>query len=422
MTEPVLARLKNGELIGARDHSVCRFSAIPYAQPPTGPLRFRPPQPAVWSGRRHADQPGPVCPQLPSRLRSVMGDFTAEHNEDCLHLTVWTPAVDNHKRPVVVWLHGGAWQSGGGAIDWYNGAQLSARGDVVVVAVNYRLAALGWLFVPGETANCGLLDTEMAIDWVCSNIADLGGDPDRITVMGQSAGGFNIAALLTRTPRFQRAILQSASLGRGFRSAEQAERLTHAFLESLHAPTLEAARALPTDALLKAQHAPGVLDALALENANRSLFCPVADGEIIATDCTQALHDAVARADVLIGATRDEMAAFPGQDCSPASRALGDEIFGAPSRRWADHARQKGRQAWSYSFDFGPHPHYGACHCIELPFTFGNLDAFRAAPMLEGADPAHARVLADAVQRAWIAFIRGENPGWAPAPHVHHFA
>ena len=142
-----------------------------------------------------------------------MGDFDAPQSEDCLHLTVWTPAADAQRRPVVVWLHGGAWQSGAGALDWYDGARLAGRGDVVVVAVNYRLAALGWLHVPGQTANVGLLDQEAAIDWVMDNIDALGGDPERVTLMGQSAGASSICAMLARRPRFSRAILQSAALG-----------------------------------------------------------------------------------------------------------------------------------------------------------------------------------------------------------------
>ncbi|WP_313494278.1 carboxylesterase family protein, partial [Achromobacter animicus] len=145
MSERVKAALRTGTLVGVRDGGVCRYGAIPYAQAPVGELRFAPPQPADIRGEFDATGTGPVPPQLPSRLRGAMGDFDAEQSEDCLHLTVWTPAADGKRRPVVVWLHGGAWQSGGGALDWYDGARLAERGDVVVVAVNYRLAALGWL-------------------------------------------------------------------------------------------------------------------------------------------------------------------------------------------------------------------------------------------------------------------------------------
>ena len=123
MTDTVQADLRAGSLTGLRYGDACRFSAIPYADPRVGALRFAPPQPARWRGPRDATRPGSVAPQLPSRLRGAMGDFDAPQAEDCLHLTVWTPAADARRRPVVVWLHGGAWQSRGGALDWYNGAR-----------------------------------------------------------------------------------------------------------------------------------------------------------------------------------------------------------------------------------------------------------------------------------------------------------
>ncbi|OZI65101.1 carboxylesterase/lipase family protein [Bordetella genomosp. 1] len=419
MSEPITARIRAGDLHGVRMNGVCRFSAIPYAAPPVGPLRFAPPQPPRWQGRRDAGRPGPVAPQRPSRLREAMGDFDAAQSEDCLHLNVWTPAPDAARRPVVVWLHGGAWQSGGAALPWYDGARLAARGDVVVVGVNYRLAALGWLYLPGQTANAGLLDQEAAIDWVIEHIEAFGGDPARITLMGQSAGASSICAMLTRRPRFARAILQSAALGRGFRSAAQAETLAHAVLAACGARDLDGLRAVPVEALLRAQQDAGVLAALRAEDSSRSLFGPVADGEVLARDMDAALAGAAGRADVLVSYTRDEMAAFPGIGRDAAGAALGEAVFGAPARAWAGRAAASGRQAWLARFDVGATARFGACHCIELPFVFDTLDAYPGAPMLAGLDPAAAQDLADRTQRAWLAFIRGDAPGWPPAPHLH---
>jgi para-nitrobenzyl esterase len=418
MGQPVQAALRAGTLTGVREASgVCRYSAIPYAQAPVGSLRFAPPQPPAWRGERDATRPGPVSPQLPSRLREAMGDFDTPQSEDCLHLTVWTPGADQQRRPVVVWLHGGAWQSGGGALDWYDGAGLAARGDLVVVAVNYRLAALGWLYVPGQTANVGLLDQEAAIDWVLDNIQDLGGDPERITLMGQSAGASSICAMLARRPRFSRAILQSAALGRGFRSASQADALGRAFLQAAGVDTLEAARALPVSALLAAQQAPAVADALRAEGSSRSQFGPVLDGQVLPEDIAPALRQAASRADVLVAYTRDEMAAFPGHAVDATSSKMGDEVFGAPSRLWAQEALAQGRQAWLARFDVAPSVRFGACHCIELPFVFGTLSAFADAPMLAGLGQAQAEQLVAQTQRAWIAFIRGDAPDWPMVPH-----
>ncbi len=415
----VTVKWKAGSLTGTQLSGVQQFSGIPYAQPPLGALRFRPPVATQWPSSLDATRAMPVCPQLPSRLRDVMGDFEAVQSEDCLRLTVWTPAADNKKRPVVVWFHGGAWQSGGGALDWYDGAALSRLGDVVVVGVNYRLASLGWLYVPGQTCNVGLLDHEAALDWVSQHIEAFGGDPDQVTAMGQSAGGFNIAAMLTRRPKFHRAILQSASLGRGFRDADAADALSQVFLNAAGVSTLEQARALPVETLLKTQQAEPVIHALKAEGANRSLFCPVMDGAVIDTNRPDLLRIAAGHVDVLVGYTKNEMAAFPGTSVDAQSDALGDKIFGAPGRQWADDARAQGKHAWVFRFDYGPNPAHGACHCIELPFMFGTLEAFSKAPFLKGMDPAHGQYLAGKMQGAWIAFIRGGSPGWDEAPHIH---
>jgi len=119
-----------GSMDGVRENGTCRFGAIPYAEPPLGPLRFRPPVPRQWQGRVDATRPMPVAPQWPSRLNEAVGGFEAEQSEDCLKLTIWTPAPDSRRRPVLIWLHGGAWQSGGAAIARYAGARLAARGRV----------------------------------------------------------------------------------------------------------------------------------------------------------------------------------------------------------------------------------------------------------------------------------------------------
>ncbi len=422
MRERVKATLRDGTLVGVREGGVCRYGAIPYAQAPVGDLRFAPPQPAAWRGELDATGTGTVAPQLASRLRGAMGDFDAQQSEDCLHLTVWTPAADGKRRPVVVWLHGGAWQSGGGALDWYDGSRLAQRGDVVVVAVNYRLAALGWLYVPGQTANVGLLDQEAAIDWVCANIQDLGGDPEHITVMGQSAGASSICAMLARKPRFSRAILQSAALGRGFRSARQADALGQVFLRAAGADSFAAARALPVSALLAAQQAPEVVQALRDEGSSRSLFGPVLDGQVLPQDIAPALLKAAGRADVLACYTRDEMAAFPDHGTDAASHQMGDAVFGAPSRLWGRQALAQGRDAWLARFDVAPTDRFGACHCIELPFVFGTLRAFAGAPMLAGLSAAHGEQLENRTQAAWLAFIRGEAPDWPQAPHLQILA
>lgn len=410
--------LRQGRVTGVCTPAVTQFFGVRYALAPKGDLRFAPPHALDAQAPFDATAPGPVCPQLPSRLSAVMGDFDATQDEDCLRLSIATPQCDGRKRPVVVWLHGGAWQSGGGGIAWYDGARLATRGDCVVVGVNYRLASLGWLYVPGETANVGLLDEEAAVRWVVENIEHFGGDPDNLTLMGQSAGGFNIAAMLARQPLFNRVILQSASLGRGFREATQAEHLSRVFLEAAGAQTLAQARALPVATLLKAQQSTDVVAALKEEGANRSLFCPVAEGDIVCLPTAPLMQKAAGRADVLIGYTRDEMSAFPMMSRDTSSRALGEKIFAEPSRLWALEALAAGRHAWRYEFAYGPNPALGACHCSELPFVFGNVDTFVDAAMLSGMVSEDAAVLVDSMQTAWLAFIYGRSPGWAGAKEM----
>ncbi|MDS1139977.1 carboxylesterase family protein [Pusillimonas sp. SM2304] len=409
---------QHGEVIGCRDNGTAVFRAIPYAAAPVGALRFEPPAPPAPYGTRDCTQAGPLAPQLPSRLEDVMGPLDLPQSEDCLHLTVWTPGIDRKKRPVVIWLHGGAWQSGGGAPDWYSGEKLASRGDIVVVAPNYRLAALGWLYIPGATANLGLLDQEAAIQWVHDNIAHFGGDPSNITVMGQSAGGSCIAALLNRKPLFRKAILQSASLGRGFRPAAEAAELGRRVLDAAGAATLEDARRLPYQDLLKAQRAPAVLEALKSDEIGRALFCPVVDGDVIAEPVDAVREKMAGHADVLIGYTLNEMAAFPNVRIGEESQRAGEQVFGAPSMAWARQARDQGRSAWAYRFDYAPTARFGACHCIELPFVFDTFKAFGAAPMLAGSQPHDLRRISDTMQRNWISFIRDGAVDWPAYPHI----
>ncbi|MES2413578.1 MAG: carboxylesterase family protein [Pseudomonadota bacterium] len=421
MTSRIQIQTPSGTLEGQAGQGVQRFSAVPYAKPPVAGLRWEVPQATRWSGVLDATRPGPIAPQVPSRLRRVMGDFFDPQSEDCLSLTVWTPAADKKKRPVVVWLHGGAWQSGAGALDWYDGAHLAATGDVVVVSPNYRLAALGWLSVPGQPANLGLLDQEAAIDWVMDNIEAFGGDPDRVTVMGQSAGATSIACMLARKPRFSRAIIQSAGLGRVFRTAAEGEAMAVAVLEAAGVSGVEAARKLPVQALLDAQSSQQVADCLAAEGAGRSIFSPVLDGQVLPLDIDAAFKLAAGRADVIIGATRNEMAAFAGFGVDERSDEVGRQVFGNASLAWAAQAGSLGRKAWAYRFDYGPTAEFGACHCIELPFVFGTRASFAGAPMLAGASEEDTSRLCGEIQQAWLDFVRGGSPAWAPGPQAHIF-
>lgn len=424
-TERVKLPCGAATLTGLRRHGVMRFGALRYAQAPMGQLRFAPPVPASPHGEVDATATGPIAPQLPSALSRVLGPCEAPQSEDCLHLSVWTPGTDAATRPVVVWCHGGAWQNGG-VLNWYDGEALARRGNVVVVGVNARLGPLGWLLADGGVANLGLLDLALAFQWVSDHIAAFGGDATRITAMGQSAGGTNVAALLARgASTFQRAILQSAPLGRGFRSADAARSLGRTLLRAAGVATLDQARGLSAQALLHAQQAPEVVAAVRELADGHGLFGPVLDGETLPPLTPQA----AGRVDVLAGWNRDEMRAFtaPGTTSGTTSGTTPDEDeaqrrFAAPARQWAAQATQAGRQAWLYRFDGAPGMPLGACHCAELPFVFGTLDAFASAPMLGSLHADDARRLTDDMQTAWLDFIHSRALPWAPGPQAHVFA
>jgi para-nitrobenzyl esterase len=196
------------------------WKGIPYAASPVGNLRFRPPQPPpVWSGERDATRSGPVAVQARDSVMSGVGDQTAM-SENCLSVNVYAPAEPLTKRPVVVWIHGGAFIMGSGSMPLYHGTSFAARHGIVVVTLNYRLGLLGLLYLGDvggdEAGNVALLDQVAALRWVKTNIAAFGGDPDNVTIMGESAGAVSIANLLVMPAArglFHRAILQSGASG-----------------------------------------------------------------------------------------------------------------------------------------------------------------------------------------------------------------
>lgn len=398
-------RTHQGELRGRQENGVTAYLGVPYAAPPE---RFRPPQPPLsWHGVRDATRIGPAAPQPPSRLAAVMGDRVVEQAEDCLTLNVWTS--EGPPSPVLVFLHGGGFLTGSGGLDWYDGAELARRGGIVMVTVNYRLGALGFLAL--DEANIGVRDQIQALRWVRDNIAAFGGDPAAVTVAGQSAGAISILAMMSGTTAcglFHRTILQSTPAGMRPQTIEEATTRTAEFLEVLDGGD---PRARPVGEVLAAQQEVVRRHAAAL--GPEPPFQLVADGEIVGTDLTAAAGSVPTGAStdpagggvpILIGITRDEAGAFhPGGD-------RGVELTESMFRRPAELIARRGSPAWAYQFDWcPPGSPFGACHCIELPFVFGNLPAWRDAPMLAGSAPS---ALVDIVQTAWISFVRNGDPGW----------
>jgi para-nitrobenzyl esterase len=256
-----LVETNYGKVQGIEDNGVRVFKGIPFAQPPVGRLRFRAPQaPRPWAGVRDAREYGPAAVQNQSLLGPALGFDIGPSNEDCLYLNVWTPGLEG-RRPVLVWIHGGAFVMGAGSQALYDGTTLSSRGDVVVVTINYRLGCLGFLRLPGGngdgmgSGNEGLLDQIAALEWVRDNIAGFGGDPRNVTIFGESAGSISVATLLG-TPRaqglFQRAILQSGSANL-VSSRDHAERVAAAMLQEIGADGARGLQGVATAGLLELQ-------------------------------------------------------------------------------------------------------------------------------------------------------------------------
>ncbi|WEH37102.1 carboxylesterase family protein [Streptomyces sp. AM 4-1-1] len=393
----------------------------------TGPIRYataeRFARPRPVAAEDAPGSSGQICPQLASRLDAVMGPPLDGHpqGEDCLNLSVTTPARDSAARPVLVWFHGGGFSSGGGIMDWYDGGALAAQGDVVVVGVNHRLGALGYLCLEGVSeGNLGLLDQLEALRWVRANIADYGGDPTDVTVFGQSAGGLSIRLLMEMAQArglFRRAILQSAPLAITARPRADALALGRIFADFL---TTDPRTATVTE-LLAAQRRTAVANQRRSGSTLEPPFNPV-EG----TDPVPALDGAsfdgnVRGLDVLYGWNADDMTAFPGEgdDAAELTRRMYEE----PLRKLGTRLAGAGARVHTYRLDWRPAGSpFGATHCVELPLLLGTRDAWRASPMLGDVPWEDVERTGAALRAAWIAFARtgAPCPGSGPVSFGRH--
>ena len=312
-----VVKTQYGEVRGSEASGVKTFKGIPYAAPPFGANRLRPPQPvAPWRGVRDALAFGPMPPQppLPPQV-SVLLPLGTIPGEDCLNLDIWTPDLGSAGLPVMVWITGGFFEYGGTA--WYDGSRF-ARDGIVCVTINYRVGPDGFLYLGKGDANRGLLDQIAALEWVRENIAAFGGDPGNVTIFGESAGGMSVGTLLAM-PRaeglFRRAIAESGS-AHHVTSAATAQRISQYLAEKLGvAATREAIAAVPLDRLFAAQ------DELKAEvdahpdperwgevAANLLPWEPVIDGEILpARPIDRIVAGASAGVDLLVGTNTEEM-------------------------------------------------------------------------------------------------------------------
>lgn len=447
----------SGKLQGIYENGLYVSKGIPYAAPPVGELRWMPPQPVKpWPGIRPAEKFGTICPQSVILATTIPGRKPSEEpqNEDCLFLNVWTPSVDNVKRAVMVWVHGGAFTNGSGSSPMNPGETLPKRGGIVLVTINYRVGSLGFVNLSQVTegkisssGNEGLLDQIAALQWVRDNINAFGGDPDNVTVFGESAGAESIGALLAMPHSkglFRKAILQSgASKAQPLAQAtESASNLLRRL--GLTGKDVKALREVPVEALVTAQSAP--------PGGGMGSFMPgpVQDGEILKDIPLDAVERGSARdLTVLAGSNLEEAKLFammmpdvknmdeasllsrverllPKQHAAKviakyrtalARRELpvtpyeiyvaimGDQHFRMPNIRLCEYQEKLGKPAFGYVFNWkSVVPGLGACHALDVGFIFGNLTR-----EFQGDSPA-AQKLALQMQDAWTAFAKTGNP------------
>jgi len=454
---------KSGKIEGSYEGGQYIFKGIPYASPPTGDLRWLPPRPVKpWKDVRPAKQFGPIAPQ-----NTMPGGFMEQvpqpQSEDCLFLNIWTPGLDSAKRPVMVWIHGGAFTMGSSSDAMYESDKLLKRGNIVLVSINYRLGMLGFLRLKDvtggkipATGNEGLLDQVMALKWVKDNIAAFGGDPKNITVFGESAGSISIACLMVMPDAkgiFQKTILESGA-GNAAVPKEEADRCGELFLKltGIKKDDAQAMRALTPAQLLELEMKIRMASPGAGGTARVTSHYPVIDGEVI-PDVPNKLARQGASKGILsiIGTNLDEYTLFgmmdpamaalteadlkkklaamlpgPGADelvevygkalqkrgesATPAnilSAINTDLMFRMPSLDLVEAQRENKTPVYSYIFTWNS-PSMGgvlkACHALEIGFVFGKYD-----PMFCGAGP-EADKLSECMQEAWLAFAKTGNP------------
>lgn len=459
----------DGKLEGRWEGAVAAFRGVRYASPPVGARRWAPPSPPEpWEGVRPAHACGPIAPQGPAPLQPATGPLNGGPvGEDCLTLNVWTPAPGTAEQlPVLVYIHGGGYLSGAGSSPWYDGARMARRGPAVVVTINYRLGALGFLRLPSSVTggepieNLAVLDQCLALEWVAANVERFGGDPSRVTLFGQSVGAHAIACLASiprAAPLFQRAILQSGPLGSHAHTPQHAERTSETFRTALGMAdaTLDELRAVPVPQLLAAQGAT-LMQSLVFGELDPP-FQPVVDGTLLAAEPLGNAARHLAGVDLMVGYTSHEARAFffnealwglsvwdhsaaelaeeacrrgnerlakrlpvyvaHGEDGRPGAAAFcdipSDDFMIADTVELAAARAANGRPAYLYEVAWAPDGadgKLGACHAIDLPLVFGNLDAWEQARMLGERPAEEARELSDRVQDAWLAFAADGSP------------
>ena len=466
------ALTRSGMLEGESLGGLEVYRGVPYAQPPRGPMRWQGPQPVkAWSGVRRASSFGASSPQSPAMfmlVRRMIGVALREQSQDCLYLNVWTPSADAKRRPVLFWIHGGAFIMGSGSTGIYDGAALARSGDVVVVTINYRLGALGFLNLkdryPAETeTNLGVRDQVAALEWVRDNIDGFGGDPENVTIFGESAGGMSVGTLLgvpVARGLFHRAIAQSGATHH-VSSPEHASRVSECFLDEIGTRDFLDLEEIAVSELVAAQQRT----AIRMGMVTGSLpWQPYVDGDLIPEQPLVAIAAGRgAQVPLITGTNRDEwklfmwgdrsgrhlegdslrrrierilpeygaldvdrtIAAYQGAAASRGQRTpthiwlafQSDRIFHYPAHCLAHYHSKHVSKTFAYLFDWSPPfmgEALGACHGLELPFVFGSHKKPFLRPLI-GIGRGIGKI-SNQMMSAWLAFAHRGDPNQGTLP------
>ncbi|SFS01334.1 para-nitrobenzyl esterase [Microbacterium sp. cf046] len=450
MTDTTVLTVSHGAVRGVRDGGIDRYLGIPYAAAPFGDRRFMPPAPvAAWDGVRDAIAFGPTAPQAPygGGLEKYL-PTVAIAGDDILTVNVWTPAdrAPGASLPVLVFVHGGALTRGSAALPGYDGSTFAAAG-VVYVSVQYRVGQEGFAVLDDVPQNLGVLDQEAALRWVRSEIGVFGGDPERVTAMGHSAGASTLTALLALPQAeelFDRVILQSGPLNG--QPPDKAGRMTRAIAKRLGVAPTRAGFAGIEPATLVAEQAAVAAAGSPLGGAPTVTLA--IGGVAVPVDPLAALIDGAARGiPVMIGSTSEEYrlwfvpsgrlgkirrstltiaritARVPARivrahrlrrpEATPGEvlgEVMSDMLLRGPLTRFADSRTDAEAPTYVYEFRWrSPLDDMGAAHAMELGFVF---DRLTAPDSIALGGPDAPQALADAMHRAWIAFVVEGDPGW----------
>lgn len=457
----VIITTTKGKIRGVQESHHQYFYGIPYAKPPIGELRFCEPQLMdTWDEKKDTTKFGYIAPQNQPDTPPI----GHEENEDCLYLNIWTPSADDKIRPVMFWIHGGGFVIGAGTRDRFNGARMAVNGDVVVVSFNYRLGVFGFFNFPGIPPNLGISDQITALKWVKENIRNFGGDPNNITIFGESAGAMSISILLCVPEAknlFHKAIMESGAAGTGLASVEQSKKSTDKFVAKLQIKSgdIDALQEFSTKRLIRIQKKFASFGSLE-EFGNP--FTPFIDGNLIKENLLELMTKGkINNVPILMGFNKDELGfladilnqanderaneiirnfrsnfekrgvknldkfievykkemelKYPNNRFKYWSAIISDSMFRTPVIIQLETYIPHQPSAYCYIFTYESHHSGYAFHTLEIPFVFGNLDTKDVAGGSIEVNE-NTKTLSKNMMEAWVAFARNGDPNHKGLP------